>query len=96
MKQEKGQQQDDETTTATIAESVSPAQDFGEAEQSEAAEQPEATKQLPEDETGDLEVSDISSESELSMAAESATEKLPEQEQIDGFRPADEDEQPQP
>ena len=97
MKLERGQQvESEETAKATDAESVSPAKEYEEGEESEAAEQTEQTKQIPGEETGYIEVSDVSSVSGLSMAAEAAADKQPEQEQIDGFRPADENEQPQP
>jgi small subunit ribosomal protein S6 len=100
MKLEKGKQQEgEEATKETKAESVSPAKEVVEAEKAEAAEQIEEVKQIPEEETGDLQVSDINAVSDvstvadLSPVAEDVIEKQPEQEQIEGSEQADEKEQ---
>ena len=95
MKLEKGKQEREEATKETPAESVGPAQEVVEGEKAEAVDQTESTQQIPEEETGDSEISEVGPESGVSMAAESSPENQPEQEQIDGFRPADEKEQPQ-
>lgn len=82
-----------------IAETKQSQEKSGEAEQAEGVEQAEETKQTPEEKTEDLQVSDVSAasvlseESEVSTVAEDFIEKQPEQDKIEGFEQADEQEQ---
>ena len=93
LEKEKEQRQErQEITQETAAVSESPATDVIEAAKAEVIEQTEETQQIPEA-TGDIRVPDVDAVSDISMPAEEIIEKQPEQDQIEGFRPADEKEQ---
>jgi small subunit ribosomal protein S6 len=87
LKKEKEQQESQETTQATQAESVSPAEEVGEAEQTEGIQQ------LPTETTEGLHVSDVSPIADISPVAEDVIEQQLEQEPIEGSKQADEKEQ---
>ena len=94
LEKEKGQRQESqETTQETEAESVSPPKDVVEAEKVEVVEPTEEIKQIPEEEAGDLQVSDANAVSGVSMIAEDVIAKPPEPDQTEGFEQADEKEQ---
>ncbi|MHC4728872.1 MAG: 30S ribosomal protein S6, partial [Planctomycetota bacterium] len=94
MKLEKGKQpESEEIAKATKAESVSPPKEVGEAEKAEDVGQTEEAKPILEEETGDVQVSDVDAVSGVSMAVEDVIEKQPEQDQIEGLEQADEKEQ---
>ena len=94
MKQEKGEQEEgEEATKVTEAESVSPLEEMGEAEKVAVVEQTEDIQQSSEEETVDLPVSSVDAVPDVSMVAEDVIEKQQEQDQFEGFDQADEKEQ---
>ncbi len=94
LEKEKEQRQESkEKTQETVAEPVSPATDVMEAAKAEVVEQTEEIKQIPEEETGVVQVSDADAVSGVSIAAEEVLEKQPEQEQIEGSEQVEEKEQ---
>ncbi len=94
LEKEKGtQQESEESTQETEAEPVSAAKEVVETKKAEDIEQTEETKQIPEEESGDLQVSDVNAVSSASTLVEEVIEKQPEQAQNEGSEQADEKEQ---
>ena len=95
-KEKEKRQAAQETTPEAEAKQVIAPEKTGEAEKAEGAEKTEGTKEAPEEKTEDSQASELIAEPEVSTAAEDFIEKQPEQDKIEGFEQADEQEQQQP